>query len=175
MLVSSPAHPSVGQLTADKTKKWFLPLTHRLGSWGSCYRSNHGLRKKDVYEHRKTFRHTRTHVIIYNHLSFLSRGHLLCNTHSHLQKGRNKTQDNRFKSHTDNRSHYFKRGFSTAQGDREMHEHRQGTVTLRLCGLWHSVGSYHYMVAWGRTLSERFLRILKGQLTPKSTYVSSYL
>ena len=70
-----------------------------------------------VYKHKDIETHTQTHTHTSSSIvSFLSRGHILLKTHSHLQKGeKNKTRDNNFENYTDNRSHYFKRGFTRRQ------------------------------------------------------------
>lgn len=88
-----------------------------------------------MYKHRKTFRHTHVIIvlIIYNHLNLLSRGHTLTNIHTY-KRGKNKTRDG-FKNYTDDRSHYFRRGISTARRDRNAHTLAGNTETLRSYGL----------------------------------------
>lgn len=68
-------------------------------------------------------------------MSFLSRGHTLQHTFKITEKGKNKTLDNRFEDYTDNRSHYYKWGFSTAQRDRNAHTLAANNATLSSYGL----------------------------------------
>lgn len=74
--------------------------------------------------------HTHTHLIICSPLS-LKRSHTLKHTFTLTKREKNKTQDDKSENYTDNRSHYFKRGFSTAQGDGNAHILAGNNVTLR--------------------------------------------
>lgn len=140
-----PTHVSVStRLTKKKQKKWFLPQTHRLGSWGSCYRSNHGRQKRDAYKHTGQV-HTHTHT-----------------TDTHLINSSDSSQEVTLSQHTHTLPKKGGKGYRQEawelQGQQVtllMEEILNGTgrrkcthtlagsdATLRSYGLWHSVGSH---------------------------------
>lgn len=107
----------------------------------------------------RTLTHTSSSVV-----RFLSRGHILLNTHSHLQKGKRIRLKTTSLRTTLTTGHITLRGGSQQHKETEMHTYWQGTMWhWGSYGLWHSAGSCHYMVAYWRTLgsSEKLLHTFR--------------